>query len=481
MTGATIFGNTLPASTLQKALQAQQKLLATYGDDRRFQFHYTTEHHPVLEELGGRMLIPAAEPLDYGEVAKPLLLGCIANGTASYRTALALCSAARALGYMGLWFDLGAYPGSGASRRFAERNEKQQKNAALAQRSPLFQNLYWEKMHAKNARSLTQNYIDQCANELLVPLYMDFDVKTPMVATHAFAAQSGVHAHLEHVVNALPGNCAYGTHLAEGSVHVAQTPYSYLSYKMLRGMGGKQLMQSIPEYEIVNAGHFVDHLMIQHLERDCDKRIARAKNGSALRWLISLDELCLDKVFLTTLFDKLTTLEKEGRAVLLVNIGKHKALWEELKTTNAHLRMWAVEYPDEFGDVKSLTNDLRTKRDLVGIHVFSSTDEIINIYTTNLLMRGCDILVSRACELAFYPIPKLIARREGREDFWGGLHCSEIGEATFECFSTAQLLQMVDVLDRERDIFISMCKCIQKNQSVGMYSGAYEAVRLATE
>ena len=60
MTGATIFGNTLPASALQKALQAQQKLLATYGDDRRFQFHYTTEHHPVLEELGGRMLIPAA-------------------------------------------------------------------------------------------------------------------------------------------------------------------------------------------------------------------------------------------------------------------------------------------------------------------------------------------------------------------------------------------------------------------------------------
>ncbi|MEG2922839.1 MAG: hypothetical protein RR848_00075 [Oscillospiraceae bacterium] len=480
-TVVTIFGNTLPANILQKAMHAQQKALGEYGDDKRFVFHYTPEHHPVLEELGGRMLVPSSEPFSYTEVAKPLLLGCIPNSTQSYRAAIAICSAARALGYMGLWFDLGAYPGSGAKRRFADRNTHIRKTAEKAQQSELYQSLYYEKFYAKKERSIEKNYIDQALSELLVPFYMDFDKRTPIVATHAFAAQSAVHAHMEHVVNALPGNCAFATHLAEGSIHVAQTPSSYLSYKMLRGMGGNHVMQSIPEYEIAYGGHFVDHLMIQHLERDCDKRIARAKGSMPLRWLVSLDELCLRKEFLLPLFDKLTTLEKEGRAVLVINIGNHKELWEELKKENSYLRMWGLEYPDNYTDIKNYSNDLRTKKGLTGIHVFSSTDEIINIYTTNLLMRGCDILLCRACELSFYPIPKLIARREGREDFWGGMHCSEMGEATFECFSNAQLLQMIDVLDKERDTFISMCKCIQKNKSIGLYSGAYEAVRLATE
>lgn len=479
----TMFGITMPPSVVTAAKNARDKMAQKYADDRTTVHHFTVERHPILEELGGRLLVPGPETLDYNELAKPLIIANIGDGSQGLRAALAMCSAARALGYTSLWFDLSCYPGSGASERLREIKDKENDGESLAMRFPLYSSLIWEKSHINKKRSLKQGFKDLYINELLAPLFVDFKTSTPVVAIHAYCAEGALHSGMEHIVNALPGNCPLGTHLTEGTIHTAQTPYAYLGYKMLRGMSGTKQgsVQCIPENELVYTGHYVDHLMVQHLERDCDKRIARAKNDGVMRWLLSFDDLSLNKEFLRVILEKLLSLEKEGRLILLINIGKHRKLWQELKKESADLRLWAMEYPDDYSAVKNIADDLRTKKEIDGIHVFSSEDYITSLYTTNMLIRGSDIMICKANELAFYPIPKIITKRGSREEFWGGMHSSELGDGTFECASAGLVCQMIDVLDRDRDAYIAMCKCIQKNQSNGVYGGAYEAVRLATE
>lgn len=483
MLSNTVFGNALPPSVITQATKARESAIIKYGSDTTFACHYTIDLHPVLEELGTRLLFPvpnAVEPLDYNLLAKPVIIGHI--GGESIRTALALASAARALGRMALWFDMSAYDETAAARLVADMQAKKDKNGELAQKSAFFQSVFWERGHAKKMRSLTQSVINNSVCAAFIPLFLDFDKETPFIAAHAFAAHAALNAGMKYIVNALPGNCPFGSHLCEGTIHAAQTPYSYLGYKMLRGMSNNPVLQSIPESELVYTGRYVDHLMIQHLERDCEKRLQRAKTRAALRWLISFDDFTLNKDLLKPVLIKLLDLEKEGKAILFINIGKHTELWEQLKTDIAELRMWAIEYfPNDYAFVKNFCQELRTKKDISGIHVFGTTDDILTTYTTNSLLRGCDVLIARPSSISLYPVPKLLARRKHREEFWNAMHAEELGESTFECYSVVQIVQMIDVLERDRDVLELMNKCIQKNSTSSLYSGAYDVVRMAIE
>lgn len=483
MLSNTVFGNTLSPSVIGSATKARERAIIKYGSDASFACHYTIDLHPALEELGARLLYPvpnAAEPLDYNLLAKPVIIGHV--GGDSIRAALALSSAARALGRMALWFDMSAYDNTAGAKLIADMHAYNTKNGELAQKSSLFQNLYWEKSHAKKMRSLNQSVINNSVSSAFVPLFLDFNKETPFIAAHSFAAHAALNAGMKYIVNALPGNCPLGAHLCEGTVHTAQTPYSYLGYKMLRGMSNNPVLQSIPESELVYTGRYVDHLMIQHLERDCEKRLQRARSRAPLRWLLSFDDFSFNKELLKPVLSKLLELEKEGRTVLCVNYGSHAQLWEQLKEEVAELRRWAVEYPsDNYLVIKNFCQELRTKKDISGIHAFGSSDEIMNTYTTDALLRGCDVLISRPSSVSLYPVPKLLARRKHREEFWNAMHAGELGEATFECYSVAQILQMIDVLERDRDLLELMNKCIQKNNTGSLYSGAYDVIRLAVE
>lgn len=478
----SVFENEIPSSVINSAIKAKQKAIIKFGATKSFLCHYTVDQHPVLEEFGARLLVPnyTEDPLNYGQIAKPVIIGHI--GGTSIRQSLALCSAARALGRMALWFDMGEYPETTCANFVLDKNEKEKKNGSLSQRSTIFRSLYWDKIYTKKRRSLKQNLIDKSICNIFSQLFIDFTKETPFIATHAFAAHSAVQAEMKYIVNALPGNCPYGTHLSEGTIHTAQTANSYLGYKMLRGMSSHSKIKSIPESELVYTGHYIDHLMLQHLERDCEKRMQRANGRSALRWLLSFDELSYNKDFLKPILARLLELEKEHKAVLIINIGNNIELWEALKNELPELRMWAIEYTyDDYTSVKNFSQDLRAKKDISGIHVFSAKDKILSTFTTDSMIRGSDILLTRPCDLSLYPIPKLLVRRHNREEFWNGLHAAELGDATFECYSTTQIVQMIDVLDQDRDILTLMCKCIQKNKDGGIYAGAYEVVRLAIE
>ena len=117
--------------------------------------------------------------------------------------------------------------------------------------------------------------------------------------------------------------------------------------------------------------------------------------------------------------------------------------------------------------------------DVSGIHLFCYNDIFAAVYSTNLLMRSADILITKPSELAFYPIPKLMIKRVGGHEAWGAIHSAEIGDVTYECSTDAEISTMIGLLQQDRDLVSEMCRHILMAKRAGVYDGAYEAVQLA--
>jgi hypothetical protein len=93
-----------------------------------------------------------------------------------------------------------------------------------------------------------------------------------------------------------------------------------------------------------------------------------------------------------------------------------------------------------------------------GIHLIYNKDIFEAVYSTNLLMRKCDILITKPSELAYYPIPKIFMRHIGGHEIYGAIHGQEEGDATFECPTSESMNTMIDTLikdDRELRSHIS--------------------------
>ena len=117
--------------------------------------------------------------------------------------------------------------------------------------------------------------------------------------------------------------------------------------------------------------------------------------------------------------------------------------------------------------------------DVSGIHLFCHENIFEAVYATNLLMRSCDVLVTKPSELAFYPVPKLFIRRIGGHEQWGAIHSAEIGDGTLECRDIPHTLQMLRLFIDDDTFLSDMCGNIIRNKSSGIYDGAYEVVKIA--
>ena len=114
-----------------------------------------------------------------------------------------------------------------------------------------------------------------------------------------------------------------------------------------------------------------------------------------------------------------------------------------------------------------------------GVHAFYHGNIFEAVYCTNLLMRSCDVLVTKPSELAFYPVPKLFIKRIGGHEQWGAVHSAEIGDGTLECRDIPHTLQMIELFLEDSALLPGMCDCIKANKAAGIYNGAYEAVKIA--
>jgi hypothetical protein len=139
-----------------------------------------------------------------------------------------------------------------------------------------------------------------------------------------------------------------------------------------------------------------------------------------------------------------------------------------------------TEHMDDWDETVKFANEA-IDTEVSGIHVFYHGNVLQAVYCTNLLMRSCDVLVTKPSELSYYPVPKLFIKSICGYEKWGAIHSSEIGDGTLECRDIPHTIQMLDMFLRDEDFIGSMCANIIKNKKNGIYNGAYNVVEAAID
>ena len=469
-----IFGNEMSARDVRKAGKTQKKFEKKYGDDSGKDYRFALRENAVLAPLGTKELV-FGEGAEFGD--KTVFIGNIRMGFGHYRISMAMASCAKALGYEPVWLDLNSFTESTCTKIISGQNELYSMGSRLSQKSKLFNKLYWEPLNSEGFRKLSYNCSDQASAELMANLLKTLPKDKPYVATHVWPAQAAIHAGFTRVVNAIPDNWPMALHLAEGATHTIQTWSSYLGYKALRGMDKKRTLKPMPAGDIVYTGHYVDHELVAELEADTALRMARVQTGQAKRYLLTVGGSGAQQALFADIIRTLLPEIKAGRAVLFINVGDHKKVWDKLQADIPVLEE-ARLFLNDYEAAKQYAESARTG-EAKGIVGFCHEDIFAAVYITNLLMRASDVLVTKPSELAFYPIPKLFIQHVGGHEVWGAIHSAEMGDGTYEVAPGQETAGMLRLLQSEPELLLRMNECILRNKAAGLYNGAYEVIKLA--
>lgn len=487
---STIFGNRMKKSTIRKAVRSKNKYQKKFGDDSESCYILKIKKNKELGDLLGLKEIKLSKEIrensrkgllqEDGSVEKSengIIIGNIRMGYGHYRISMAMASAAHAMGYTPYWMDLNSYQMTTGGKVIEVQNKLYSLGSRLSQKSKLFNHVIWEPLNYEGFRKLSYNACDQKNAELMAPIFQNLPNEMPVIATHVWPAQAAVHAGMKHVVNAIPDNWPMALHLSEGSHHTVQTPSAYLGYRTLYGMNQKKVCHPMKREDISYVGHYIDHELVSNLDTDCESRIRRLHEKKPLRVLLTIGGAGAQREIFASIIEYLLPLIKKKKVALYINVGDYESVWEELKKEIASLQKAKVHWED-FQETISFSNEALTG-EVTGIHAFYHSNIFEAVYTTNLLMRSTDLLVTKPSELAFYPVPKLFIKRVGGHEQWGAIHSSEIGDGTLEMRDIPHTLQMLSLLLEDETILETMCHQIITNKKIGIYNGAYEVVRLA--
>lgn len=474
-----IFGNVLSDKVYKKAVKSKKKFAKKFGDDTSVNYPVIVRKNPVIgDSLGVNdiRIEDGASPLEF-DTEKGIIVGNIRMGFGHYRISMAMASAAKALGYTPYWLDLNSFPETTCTKIIAEQNKLYSLGSRWS-KNPIFNKLVWEPVNYEGFRALSYNAIDQKNAELMAPVYRNIPKDIPVVGTHVWPAQAAIHAGMKYVVNAIPDNWPMALHLSEGSVHTIQCRNAYQGYKILNGMQKNKVNKPMPNDSLVYTGHYIDHELVSNIEADCDRRMARKANGKPTRFLLTIGGAGAQKEIFAAIIRYLLPAIKEEKATLYVNVGDYKNVWDDLITEIPEMKAVSSEHFENFEEASHFSLEA-LDGDVTGIHGFYHSDIFEAVYITNLLMRSCDVLVTKPSELAFYPVPKLFIRRVGKHEMWGAIHSAEMGDGTLECRDIPHTLQMIDLFMQDDVLLGQMCDCIKTNKSIGLYNGAYNVVKIA--
>ena len=475
---SVIFGNPMRKKDVKAAMKKQRSFVKKYSDDRVPGYHLAAAENTVIgETLGVKNLVLSDKPLEL-DTDNSIVIGNIRMGFGHYRISMAIASAAHSMGLTPYWFDLNSFEGTTATKIISAQNELYSLGSRLSQKSWLFNRLVWEPMNSEGFRKLTYNCSDQAVSELMTGLYADLPENIPFAATHVWPAQAAIHAGLKNVVNVVPDNWPMALHLSEGSLHTVQTQSSYLGYKVLRGMDKKRQLKPMPEKDIAYTGHYIDHEIVSNIEADCARRLARLDSGAPRRYLLTIGGAGAQQDIFIAVIKWLIPRIKRNKAALLINLGDHYNVWETIKKRIPELEELTTEHIDDFAETSAFA-ETALDGEVTGVHAFCHKDIFAAVYSTNLLMRAADVLITKPSELAFYPVPKLMIKRVGGHEAWGAIRAAELGDGTFECESLRDIIGMLRVMQTDNSVLRFMCGNITAQNKAGAYNGAYEVVRLA--
>ena len=475
-----IFGNEISKKTYRKAVKSKRKYTKKYGDDSTADYPVLLKKNDCLYDSFGLEEIRVADGSGDAsfDIEKGIIVGNIRMGYGHYRIAMAMVSAAHALGYTPYWMDLNSYPATTCTKVIGAQNDLYSLGSRLSQKSKLFNKLIWEPINYEGFRQLSYNAADQKNAELMAPVFQNIPKDIPVIGTHVWPAQAALHAGMKYVVNAIPDNWPMALHLAEGSVHLVQTHQSYMGYRILNGMEKKKVLNPMPADSLQYTGHYVDHELVSNIEQDCDLRLRRKSEGKPMRFLLTIGGAGAQRELFASVIRHLMPAVKANKAALYINIGDYKNVWDALQGDIPSLDGISKTHFDNWKETKQFCEQA-INGDVDGIHVFYHASIFEAVYCTNLLMRSADVLLTKPGELSYYPIPKLFLKRIGGHEKWGAIHSAEFGDGTLECNDVPHTLQMVDLFLQDDTLLKHQCEAIKTNKTIGLYDGAYKAVEIA--
>ncbi|MBQ3791551.1 MAG: hypothetical protein II797_00445 [Clostridia bacterium] len=477
---SVIFGNVIGKSDYKKALRSKKKFEKKYGTDAEKPMFASLRENATLGPAFGLSEIRIGEEnrsADF-DTHHGIIIGNIRMGFGHYRIAIAMASAAHALGFTPYWMDLNSYPKTVCTKIISSQNDLYSMGSRLSQKIGLFNRLVWEPLNYEGFRQLSYNAADQKNAELMADVYREIPKNIPVIGTHVWPSQAAVHAGMKYVVNAIPDNWPMALHLAEGSLHTIQTHNAYEGYRILNGMRKKEVLEPMPADSLLYTGHYIDHEIVSGIEMDCESRKARIASGAPRRFFLSIGGAGAQKELFLAVISHLLPAIQSGKAALYVNVGDYKNVWNDLVRKIPQLKSLAVTHFDNWNDTLSFTQSAMNGK-VEGVHAFCHKDIFQAVYCTNLLMRSCDVLLTKPSELAFYPVPKLFLHRVGGHEMWGAIHSAEVGDGTLECEDIPHTLQMVDLFLEDPVLLSQMCDNIVSNKRAGLYDGAYKVVKAA--
>ncbi len=480
----SIFGNVMPDAVFNNACKSKENYIKKYGDDSKKDYPLILEDNKQLGDILGIKNVRIAGSMVEANAGfdeeKGIVVGNIRMGFGHYRISMAIASAARHLGYTPYWLDLNSFPQTTCTKVISAQNDMYSLGSRISGKSKVFNKLIWEPVNYDVFKQLAYNASDQKNAELMAPIYKNIPKDIPVVATHVWPSQAAVHAGMKYVVNAIPDNWPMALHLSEGALHTVQTRSSYQGYRTLNGMALNKVLKEMPASDIRYTGHYIDHELVSNIEQDCKRRLERAGNKEPMRFLLTIGGAGAQKEIFAAILKYLIPHIKKGRCCVYVNVGDYKNVWDELRSEIPELIGISVEHFDDWQDTKDFAGRALDKR-VEGVHAFYHSDIFEAVYCTNLLMRSCDVLVTKPSELAFYPVPKLFIKRVGGHEKWGAIHSAEIGDGTLEQRDIPHTIQMLRLFLKDKGLLEDMCESIVANKKAGIYDGAYKAVELAFE
>lgn len=308
--------------------------------------------------------------------------------------------------------------------------------------------------------------------ELLKPVLMGLDKNSPFIASHSLVAHAAVACGFKNVINLVIDNHAQWFVVVPGALNLVQGPSNYHNF----------LKMGVPPEELQLAGHWIPKDLVEGIPDACQRRIERAQSvpRKPLRLLIPVGGAGAQRKFVTSLVRAVAPFVKKGQVQLFLNAGDH-----------AHMKAAFIEALDDkhlpFDSVTDMIS-LRAFKDslLAGneppsaVTLFTYTDYFTAVATTDILCNVADVLACKPSELAFYPIPKLMIRRVGDHEAYSALRASELGEGTLEARTLDVCLRYIDLF-LEPDLLTQMNQAIVNNNSIGVYDGCKNAVRIALE
>jgi len=170
---------------------------------------------------------------------------------------------------------------------------------------------------------------------------------------------------------------------------------------------------------------------------------------------------------------------KTHKVSLFINFGDYLPLEEKLMRDISEIKDLAVVFNNQYEKFKEYIETIDNKDS--GITIIYNEDIFEAVYSTNLLMRMSDALITKPSELVFYPIPKLFIHRVGGHEAYGAIYSSNIGDGTFECDDKKAVHEMLDSMINTKEILLQMNSNIIRNYHNGIYNGGYEVIKLATK